>query len=440
MKNLNMISNMSDFQSKSKKIFSRCFGGKISLFTKLLFALFLLGILSTELSVAAGQVNVKQAKSSKIWVGTWSTSPMLVEPNNMPPAPGLTNNTLRQVVHVSIGGNVVRLRFSNVFSKSPVTMKKVAIAVSKEGGTVDASTQKMLTFKKMNEVTMSPNAEVTSDPLSFNLAAGSRLAITIYFGNTSPDVTGHPGSRTTSYILEGDKVSAADFDNAVKTDHWYVINGIDVKASSKAATIAVLGNSITDGRGSGTNKQNRWTDILSEQLLKNPATRQYGVLNLGIGGNCVVRGGLGPTALARFDRDILSQSSVRWLIILEGINDIGGIRSSEDVPFMVKCLIDAYSSMIDKAHAKGIKVYGATILPFAKSFYDKDFRQLARDQVNEWIRKSGRFDAVIDFDKIMQNPDAPATILSDMHDGDFLHPNQAGYKRMGESIDLNLFK
>ena len=403
--------------------------------TLFLFAGMLIGIL---LMGCSGTKSLSDKNS--VWVGSWSTAPQLVEPHNMPPEPGLTENTIRQIVRVSIGGDMVRLRFSNAFSKSPVEMKSVAIAQVSEGSSIDISSQKVLKFNKIESVTMNPGGEVYSDPIKFDLKPGSKMAITIYFGKTSPDVTGHPGSRTTSFILPGNNISSADFSGSVKTDHWYVIQGIDVKASKNSKAVAILGNSITDGRGSGTNKQNRWPDILSAKLLANESTKNIGVLNLGIGGNCVVRGGLGPTALERFDRDILSQSNVRWLIILEGINDIGGIKSREEAEKVSTELIQAYQQMIDKAHSKGILVYGATILPFAKSFYDTPERQIARDKVNDWIRSSGKFDAVIDFDKIMRNPNDVKTILSDMHDGDFLHPNEAGYKRMGENLDLGLFK
>ena len=390
------------------------------------------------LSACSGSKTV--STGNKGWVGTWSTAPQLVEPHNMPPEPGLTENTLRQTVRVSIGGGVVRLRFSNAFSKSPVELKSVAIAQSLEGSSVDVSTQKTLKFNNNPGIIMAPGGEAFSDPVKFNLKPGSRLAVTIHFGKTSPDVTGHPGSRTTSFILSGNNISSSGFAGAVKTDHWYVIQGIDVQGNKNSKTIAVLGNSITDGRGSGTNKQNRWTDILSARLLENPDTKNTGVLNLGIGGNCVVRGGLGPTALERFDRDILSQSNVRWLIILEGINDIGSAKTQVEADKIAAELIAAYDEMINKAHAKGILVYGATMLPFAGSFYDTPYRQTARDAVNEWIRNSRRFDAVIDFDKIMRNPENVKTILTDMHDGDFLHPNQAGYRRMGENVNLGLFK
>lgn len=412
------------------------FNGAIPFLGGIFVCFFLLGCIGKKLSVLETAGN-----ESKKWVGTWATAPQLVEPHNMPPAPGLTDNTLRQVVRVSIGGDMLRLRLSNAFSQQAVTMKSVAVAVSEGGGAVDITTQKLLTFNGSHNVTMQPEEELYSDPVLFNLASGSQLAVTIYFGETSPTTTGHPGSRTTSYILAGDHMSSAGFEDAVKTDHWYVISGIEVQATTtKTAAVAVLGNSITDGRGSGTNKQNRWTDILSERLLGNPSTSHYGVLNLGIGGNCVLHGGLGPTALSRFDRDILSQRGVRWLVILEGINDIGGIRSEEGGARLVENMIDAYTTMVDKAHAKGIKVYGCTILPFAKSFYDTPIRQKARDAINDWIRNSGKFDAVIDFDEVMRSEDDPKVILQNMHDNDFLHPNEAGYRRMGESIDLDLFK
>lgn len=398
----------------------------------------IIGVMTLMLFISFS--SAAKSLNTPVWTGTWATAPQLVEPNNMPPAPGLTNNTLRQIVRVSVGGEIVRLRFTNLFSKDSTVIKSVTIAEPKEGGSIDVKTIKKLKFNKSYSTIMKPGEDVLSDPLKFKLKPGSRLAITIAFEKTSQTLTGHPASRTTSYILTGNNTTSADFSGAIPTDHWYVINRIEVQTTPEAAAVAVLGNSIADGRGSGTNKQNRWPDILSQRLLNNKTTCNIGVLNLGIGGNCVVRGGLGPTALNRFDRDILSQNNVKWLIISIGVNDIGGIRTVEDAPKLVEDLINSYNLLIDKAHAKGIKVYGATIMPFAKSFYDKDFRLEAREKINEWIRTSGRYDAVIDFDSLMHQPDDTKTILADMHDNDFLHPNQAGYKKMGEYIDLELFK
>jgi lysophospholipase L1-like esterase len=375
------------------------------------------------------------------WVGTWSTAPQLVEPANMPPVPGLTNSTLRQVVRVSIGGDSLRIGFSNEFSTSSVTMKTVHIAVSTGGSMIDAGTAKALKFNGQEEVTMSQGAAVTSDPIAFALKPRMDIAITISFGQTSPDVTGHPGSRTTSYLLAGDKASAIDFTGSVHTDHWYVIHGIDVKVNnSAAAAVAILGNSITDGRGSGTNKQNRWPDILSERLLKNANTREVGVLNLGIGGNCVLRTCLGPSGLSRFNKDLLTRQGVRWVIIAEGINDIGQTPDSAVASQVAVELIAAYKQMIRDAYALGMKVYGATIMPFKRSFYDTPYRESARNTVNNWIRTGGSFDAVIDFDQAMRDPNDTLCILPAAHSGDFLHPNEAGYIMMGEAVDMKLFE
>jgi len=380
------------------------------------------------------------SKPAEVWVGTWSTAPQLVEPHNLPPEPGLSNNTLRQVVCVSIGGDTLRLKFSNEFSTSPVTMQAVQIAVSKGGGVIDANTIKEVTFNQQSAITMNPGSTITSDPIAFALKPRMQLAITIYFGQTAPDVTGHPGSRTTSYLLAGNQISSVDFKGSVKTDHWYIINRIDVKATSSAAAVAILGNSITDGRGSGTNLQNRWPDILAERLLKNPSTQQVSVLNLGIGGNCVLRECLGPSALERLERDILKQSGVRWLIIFEGVNDIGQAPDPKTADQIANNLIAAFEQIIDKAHATRLLVSGATITPIGKSFYYTDYREEARQKVNEWIRTSGHFDAVIDFDKALRNPAEPSTIMDGLHDGDYLHPSQTGHQILGKAVDLNLFK
>lgn len=388
----------------------------------------------------AGCKSQKLSVNNSDWVGSWATAQQLVEPNNMPPAPGLANNTLRQIIRVSIGGEKLRLHLSNLFSDEPTVLESVTVANVVEGTMIDENKQKRITFKGNSVVTLEAKSDLFSDSFDFSLQRGQLLAITIHYGKTSQKITGHPGSRTTSYLLEGNQINNVDFSGALKTDHWYTIMGIDVLATKESNTIVCLGNSITDGRGSGTNKQNRWTDVLSERLLLNKETQNTGVLNLGIGGNCVLRGGLGPTALDRFDRDVLSQKGVKWLILLEGINDIGGIRKAEDATLIANQLIEAYKVMITKAHDKGIKVYGCTILPFKKSFYDAPFKQEARSIVNEWIRTTKSFDAVIDFDKVMESSIESQTILSDMHDHDFLHPNELGYRRMGESIDLELFK
>ena len=358
----------------------------------------------------------------------------------MPPEPGLSHNTLRQVVRVSLGGDSLRMRFSNEFSTFPVTLASVHIAVSAGSSAIDSNTDKALKFDGKPEVTIQPGTAITSDPFRFELKPRTDVTISIYFGDTSPDVTGHPGSRSTSYLLPGNKVSAADLPGAVRTDHWYVISGIDVVAPESAAAVVVLGNSITDGRGSGTNKQNRWPDEFARRLQENPDTRRVAVLNEGIGGNCVLRNCLGPSALSRFERDVIKQAKVHWLIILEGINDIGQAHGPDAAAKVARDLISAYEQMIDSAHAKGIRVYGATLIPFGGSFYDTPDRESAWKSVNEWIRNSGRFDAVIDLDAALHDPANPLRLLPIADSGDHLHPSENGHRMMAEAVDLTLFK
>jgi len=373
------------------------------------------------------------------WIGTWSTAQQLVEPRNLPPEPGLSDNTLRQVVHVSLGGNRLRASFSNAFSTSPVTMHTVHVAVSAGGSAIDPGSDYELEFDGNPKITIAPGTAVMSDPFPFALEPGSNVAITIYFGDTSPDVTGHPGSRTTSYLQSGNAVTAVDLPDAARTDHWYIIDGIDVLAPESAAAVVVLGNSITDGRGSGTNKQNRWPDELASRLRMNTDTRDVAVLNAGIGGNCVLRDCLGPAAIARFERDIFGLAGVRWAIIFEGVNDIGQAGGAEGSAAVAHDLIAAFDLMIDLAHAQDIRVYGATLLPFGDSFYDSVDHEAARTTLNEWIRSSGRFDAVIDLDAALRDPENPSRLLSVVDTGDHLHPNETGHRMMAEAVDLALF-
>ncbi|HVU07895.1 MAG TPA: SGNH/GDSL hydrolase family protein [Verrucomicrobiae bacterium] len=375
---------------------------------------------------------------SNHWVGAWGTSPQLTEPRNLPPAPGLSSNTLRQVIHVTIGGKKLRARFSNAFGNSPVTIDAAHIAMSAGGGAIKTETDKVLTFDGKNSATIPAGEMVFSDPLDFDLPPLSDVAVTIHFDETSGNVTGHPGSRATSYLLAGDSVSAADLPTAAKTEHWYILTGIDVEAENSGAAVVTLGDSITDGRGSETDKNNRWPDNLANRLQANENTKGVTVLNEGIGGNCVLHGGLGPTALSRFERDVLEQNSVRWLIVFEGVNDIGGSRGTNST--VAQDLIAAYEKFIAEAHAKNIRVYGATITPFGKSFYDSPAHEIARQTINDWIRSSGKFDAVIDFDAAVRDPKNPSQLSPAANSMDHLHPGVNGYQMMADAIDLKLFE
>ncbi|MDP4181153.1 MAG: SGNH/GDSL hydrolase family protein [Bacillota bacterium] len=375
------------------------------------------------------------SESKDDWVGAWATSPQLVEDSNMPPDPGLSNNTLRQVVRVSIGGNQLRLKFSNEYGTSPVYMNSVHLAISAGGDLIKLDTDKALTFNGNESITIPVGETVTSDTLDYNLPKLTNIAITIYFGSTPTILTGHPGSRTTSYIQAGNSVSSKAMPSGVPIEHWYIITGIDVITDGSYKAVVAMGDSITDGRGSTTDMQNRWTDNLAKRLQESAATSKVAALNQGIGGNAVLSGGLGPTLLERFDRDALSQSGVRYLIILEGVNDIGLSKTSE----VASDLINAYREIISKAHANNILVYGGTILPFGGSQYDSSINEQSRQTVNNWIRTSGQFDAVIDFDAALRNPEDHTKLLSIYDSDDHLHPNAEAYKKMAAVIELELF-
>ncbi len=403
----------------------------------LYFLLFVLALAACNDKQAPDE---KAEKVAEYWLATWSTGPQRVEPHNLPPEPGLSHNTLRSIVRVSQGGETLRLKLSNEFSSEAVTINGVNIARHRQAGEIDPHTIVPVLFSGSAIITMAPGAAILSDPVNFNLQAGSTVAVSIAFGSTSTDVTGHPGSRTTSYIAKGEQLSQQDLSAAAQADRWYVLTGIEVLAQEPAAAVVILGDSITDGRGSGTNKQNRWPDILAERLRAHPATNHVAVINQGIGGNCVTRDCLGPSALDRFERDVLNQAGVKWLIIFEGINDIGQINSPDEAEKIAADLIAAYQTMINQAHAARIKVYGATLLPFATSFYDSPERQTAWQEVNEWIKHSGQFDALIDFEEVMTENDQPGVLRADADTGDHLHPNEQGYKIMGEAVDLALFE
>ncbi len=364
------------------------------------------------------------------WVGTWACGPQTTEMANLPPAPGLSGNTLRQVVRVSIGGTKLRLRLSNEFGGSPVTMSSVRVAASLGGGAIDAATDTGLSFGGAEAVTIAARETVLSDAFDFALEPLGDLAISMHFESQSGDVTGHPGSRTTSFLQAGDAVRAPTLASAVTTEHWYFINGLDVVADAPSGAVVVLGDSITDGKGSTTDQNNRWPDILAERLQASTATAKIAVLNLGIGGNAVLSGGIGPTAVERFDRDVLGQSGARWLIVLEGINDIGGEGAAATQ------LIEAYQGFIAKAHQAGMLAYGATMLPIGGSMYEGS--EGARATVNEWIRTSGAFDAVIDLDAAVRDPAMPARLLPSYDSGDALHPSPAGHRKLGDAVDLAL--
>lgn len=372
------------------------------------------------------------------WVATWATAPQLTEPRNMPPAPGLAGNTLRQALRVSIGGSRLRVHWSNEYGQSPMVIRAARLAHYRGGGAIDSASDRELTFNGQPAVTIPAGQVAVSDPLGFPLKPMADVALTVWFGDVPGDLTGHPGSRTTSYIRPGNTVWEPSMAAGVGTEHWYAVAGIDVVAP-EAAAVAILGNSITDGRGSTTNGNDRWPDMLSRRLRGDVASRQVAVLNLGMGGNCVLRACLGPAGLGRYQRDILEQAGVRWVIVLEGVNDIGGAKGTAASDSVAQGLIAAYQRMVEQAHGRGLRIYGATILPFGGNGYSSPEHEAARTTVNQWIRTGGVFDAVIDFDAALRDPADPARLRPDLDTGDHLHPNALGYRLMGEAIPLTLF-
>ncbi len=389
------------------------------------------------------------------WVESWATPEQIPEPRNALAPADLTDATLRQIVHLSIGGPEFRVHLSNAFGTKPLELDSVhvALAVSPASSAIDVSTDHALTFDGNPDVTIPAGSQYISDPVGMPLEPEANLAITIYLKNPPARETSHPGSRATSYLVHGNHVTDAKINDPKTFDHWFIIGGVDVTAPANAAAIVTLGDSITDGHASTTNGNNRWPDDLARRLLKAKLGRELSVVNEGIGGNRMLLDGLGPNALARVDRDVLAPAGVRYVIVLEGINDIGTFgfrehfRPLPGTPEAAHAALDAriigaYKQIIARAHAHGLLVYGGTMTPFDGSFYTRSgpLTVKDRDVINQWIRAPGHFDAVIDFDKVVRDPKNPEHMLPSLDSGDHLHPSPAGYRAMADAIPLSLFK
>ena len=376
-------------------------------------------------------VRVKRA-----WIGSWVSAQQLTEPHNLPPEPGLSNSTLRQVIQLALGGERLRFSFSNEFGDAPLTLLRAHAALSTGGSAIDRRSDTQLTFGGSPAVTLLPGATLTSDEIALNVSAFTNLAITLAFDGAPPrDLTGHPGSRTTSYLQPGADVSAPEMPAAQATEHWYFLSEIDVLGDARARAIVTLGDSITDGRGSTTDHNDRWPNLLSRRLLAQPETVLISVLNQGAGGNRVLEQGLGVPALARFERDVCGPPGVRWVVILEGINDLGA-----SPPASAEALIGAFREMTAKARARNIAVIGGTILPFEGADYFTAAGESARQAFNHWLRSSGELAGVIDFDRIARDPARPTRLSAAVDGGDHLHPCAEGYRIMANAIDLRLFQ
>ena len=405
--------------------------------------------LATFLVFASIRTAVMPASDSQTrWVGSWAASVQQVEPNNALSPEELHDATLRQIVHLSVGGDQIRLHLSNRFGATPLSLTSVHIArsASADSSKIVPDTEKPLTFSGSPGVTIPAHADYISDSVPFPADALSDVAITFHTDVPPQEQTGHPGSRATSYVSHGNTPSATELAGAKTVEHWYFIAGIDVPAPPEAGAIVVLGDSITDGHGATTNGNDRWTDVLARRLQTQSGSRWLSVLNQGIGGNHLLSDGLGPNALSRIDHDVVAQPGVRYLIVFEGINDIGMLaRNGEDFgtehEILVRRMIAAYEQIILRAHTAGITVMGATLLSFVGSNYYHPAPASERDRqaVNEWIRAPGHFDALIDFDAVTRDRQHPEQLLPAFDSGDHLHPSPAGYAAMAGSVPLSLF-
>jgi len=384
------------------------------------------------------------------WAGSWATSPMEVSAPEVPPASVFTNTTFREIVHLSTGGDYVRVRLSNVFGAGPMRVTSVHIAepVSAASSQIEPGTDTVVTFFGEQGVTIPAGAAYVSDPVKFDAKPLSNLAVSFHIDAPPAPETFHDNANATSYFAHGNQVSAANLTNEVKVDHWYWLTGVEVGTPQQDRCVVAFGDSITDGWQSTKNGNNRWPDDLAARLQANPATRDVCVLNEGISGNRVLLDGTGPAAVKRLDRDVLSQPGVKYVVVLEAINDIGhlarsGDKSQADVDTLVTHLENAYQEIIDAAHARGLKVIGATLTPYGGSGYDKEggpMYQAAWREVNDWIRQPGHFDYVVHFNKVTADPSDPSRYAPSLDSGDHLHPGPAGYKVMADAFDLKWFE
>jgi lysophospholipase L1-like esterase len=372
------------------------------------------------------------------WVGTWAAAPMAALNTN---GDYREDTTLREIVHISIGGSAVRVTLSNEFGTEELKIGGATIGLSNDHGGLKGAPHP-LTFDGHSDISIPPGTSVISDPVSLSVPALSELAITIFVpGQTVSTITQHVLSYQTNYSTDGNHLADTDLVNAKKFYSWPFVKTVDVSATAQAAAIVCLGDSITDGVLSTRDKNARWPDELARRLQANKATASVGVLNLGISGNRLLHDTTGPSALSRFDRDVLGQSGVRYLIVLEGINDIGRTThpNRPTDPITTSRLSFALNQIIERAHAHGIKVYGATLTPYGGAKTETEQGDAMRTAENDFIRNSGRFDAVVDFDKATRDPANPLAFLPSADGGDHVHPSDAGYKAMGDAIDLELF-
>ena len=383
------------------------------------------------------------------WIVTWGASPapQLPEEAQLQEAKlKFENQTVREIIHTSMGSDTLRVRLSNAYGKDSVEIGAVHIAVRARGSAIVAGSDRAVTFSGRPMVSIPPNAPVLSDPVKLEFPAEADLAISIFIPKAASGAGIHYSAQQTSYIVQGDFTREASLPDAATITSWVFLTGVDVPAPKEGSTLVAFGDSITDGAHSTLDANLRWPNILADRLLAK--RKKIGVLDAGIGGNRILHDAssnvrFGVSALARFDSDVLAQPGVKYVILLEGINDLGhaGTSAPESETVSAEDIIAGLKQMIERAHEKDLKIFGATLTPFegtlSKGYFSPE-KELKRKAVNEWIRTSKAFDGVIDFDKAIRDPDHPDRMLPAYDSGDHLHPNDAGYQAMANTIDLSM--
>jgi lysophospholipase L1-like esterase len=405
----------------------------------------------------------QNAFAQEHWVASWAASPQARAGGPprapQPPGPGaapvapaapapaqassFNNQTVRMIVHTSVGGSRARVELSNAYGTAALMIGAAHVALHAGKGATVAGSDHALTFGGKASISIPPGALAVSDPVSMLVPKLGDLAVSVFFPSDTGPYTMHSTGLHTTYIVPGNLTSQATLAaDATTTRSWYFLSSVDVTAPADAGLIVAFGDSITDGATSTVDADRSWPSMLSQRLLANPATANLAIVNQGISGNRVLREGSATNALARFDRDVLSQTGVKWVMLMEGINDIGngvGPRGTPETAITADDLIQGMKQLVDRAHMRGIKVAGCTLTPFGGAAYYSDKGEEIRTAYNQWIRTGGAFDAVVDFDKATQDPANPKQIRSDYNIMDHLHPNDAGYKAMADAVDLTIF-
>ena len=376
------------------------------------------------------------------WLRSWAAAPQSATRAGQaqPVARQFVDMTIRQIVRVSAGGEQVRLRISNEMSSEALRLGAVRITLVGKDGSIAAGSERTVSFDGEGMTTIPPYAPIVSDPVPLAVPALARLAVSIHLPEGSAAPTMHATGRQTAWFALGDQTGAAALANATTGISRYFLTGVDVSPRGRGSVIVAIGDSITDGAGAAMDRDSRWPDVLAERLQQ-AGMRNVGVANAGISANRILSEGVGQNMLARLDRDVLSVPAITHLIVLAGINDIGMAHRDKDPrPPSADDIIDSYRQLIARARDRGVSVIGATILPYKGAAYYSEEGDRVRQTVNQWIRTGGSFDGVIDFDRLMRDPADLLRMKAGSHNGDFLHPSDAGYRAMGEAIDLRLFK